>query len=514
MRRLGVLVLALLGAAGCHGGSSSGRGTTASSGSAGGNTGAAGSTSGTSGSTTGTPTSTYDNDRTQWPVGLGDFIDGLAAYRDGGTLDVTGTGTLTVAVDSTSGYRIERMKLSNGGFINASFTDSDHLSVVGDLNGDGIEDYRYAQVHNGAGSTNSQDTSEDTTFGGTFDRFTTQVYDPATQSFSFRVEQLVVGADGGSSRVVVENRTFSRKVQAAGPPSPGCDELDGFPSGDTQSQWYPFGTANTRVRILNDGSTNTCDLAQAQRIARVLRKAVDDARNCLAAANPLLAHALVDALASRDLRISCMPSCTKNGGAVLATTDQGGMLSDPYSWFGTTLGNQRTGLNLDAIGGDDGALEDVLIHELLHWAGDPHKGGDDGNGGRDDVYGCGRYCSRCPSAFVTTAPASHTAAADCAQCSANDRKSSCGLQTWNVDADCTQGALCHGAPGANTFCTSCQGTINKYCDGTAVPGTPVPANELCCPANACPSGFRGPDIICHAANGMTADCPAVPPFCQ
>lgn len=423
----------------------------------------------------------------------------MGALADGGAADLDGDGTLDVSTTTDAlGHRTRTFTEPDGSTLVVTYVDADHLTAAGDLNGDGTVDLQIAQTHT-SGSTVVEERQQDTDFDSNLDATQTRTYDLGAQTLSVHTTAPVIEPDGGLGTTATDY-TSSLHMNAG-----SCDELDGFPSliAYTGHVSFPFGSG-VHVAILDDGSSNTCTSAQGTRVAHALQNAVNDALHCLAAANPELHAELVSALADRGWTLSCTSACT----AALATTDLGGDFTDPNSWFGETLGNQRTGLNMNAIGDDDGALEDVLIHEMLHWAGDPHDDASTESNGHDQVYGCGRYCSKCPGAASTVGAGN--AAADCARCSDAAHKADCGIVTAQQNGGCPQDvALCHAGLGGNSPCDSCQNSVDQYCDGSSIPGQ-LPS-FVCC--NSCPSGYGTPDISCNA-NPAPASCDGTPPFCQ
>jgi hypothetical protein len=293
--------------------------------------------------------------------------------------------------------------------------------------------------------------------------------------------------------VTLTNETNPLKNQALPFPHPhdACtDELDGFPSVNAYngSKYYPLGHDNTNISIFDNGS-GTCSVAQAQEIAKVFRQAISDLKGCLAQTNLQKASQLDNALASYSLAINCGGNCTDNGSSVLATTDLPWSPLHFNGYFPGLLGNQRMGLNMDYLSAQgDGALEDVMAHELLHWAGVAHDSDATELSGKDGVYGCGRYCTGCPGKSVTTGAGDFSA--DCARCADGAHKAQCGTKTDTQDGQCSDAPICTTQFGTSP-CQLCRNGINKYCDDTTAPGG---QGFLCC--EQCPSGLDAQNLDC------------------
>jgi hypothetical protein len=152
----------------------------------------------------------------------------------------------------------------------------------------------------------------------------------------------------------------------------------------------------------------------------------------------------------------------------------------------------------------------VMLHELMHWAGDTAGPAHD-TLGTDVVYSCGRYCGRCSHAGKG-APA--TSAVDCARCAADDalRRHECGYQYELVDASCGS-MYCEDMGGISVPATSCATPIPFDCNGEIFPGGSDDGGTGWC-ATACPIGAVAQDPCSNYDSQLVDACQNPPPWCK
>jgi hypothetical protein len=215
------------------------------------------------------------------------------------------------------------------------------------------------------------------------------------------------------------------------------------------------------------------------------------------------------ALATRTLYIGCVHLVTACG--IGASTDTYGhdQRTRRNDWYGTV----RMGLNMNSPNyGNDIGLEEVLIHELQHFAGVDHDG-DRARWGLDSVYACGRHLNFCRRGSFQSVmnTANLDSAYDCAECAEPERAHRCGdpqhvnmRRPQCIDDPGPLAPSCGSLVCPAGYGTSCLHTETDYCNFE-----PILAAERSGPADndssgcayACPPGMS-PYAPCAAGASM------------
>jgi hypothetical protein len=376
-----------------------------------------------------------------------------------------------------------------------------------DENGDGLAEYR--SVRDAAGnetveidsdSDGKPETTIDTTVGppprrvrlmdtdadGTMDARRTDTFDLAAGTVRVVEES---DPEGDGSFVVVSDQVVPIPLDAG---AATCDGSAGFPE-ETGGEQIRIGGISIPV----GGGGGRCDTPHAERLLRALSCALSDGTKCLRNTNAGLHERLFDAVTQEDVLVmACGNPC---GNKYATTTGGPGSFRDGHMNFNTT--------QMDGLTGDE--LCGIMLHEMLHWAGEGFSG--DHDHGVDKTYSCGRYCGRCTAPAGPTPPAGTPTGpnADCARCAGTDaEKRRCGIQKEEVDLGCPPLDLCHAGLAGNRNCETCRGLKDKFCDGTAAP---VDAAFRCC--QTCPSGFPTNDKPCVGDGSTPGSCATKPPDC-
>ncbi|MBK6849878.1 MAG: hypothetical protein IPG96_20850 [Proteobacteria bacterium] len=236
-----------------------------------------------------------------------------------------------------------------------------------------------------------------------------------------------------------------------------------------------------------------CSADHATQIAQAVDCATTYGQRCLDSTNAPMALGLRNALAGvgvTNLKIACGNNCTNS---TAQTKYQAPTGSHRWKLFDSKMNlNAAMWDNLDANGRCN-----LMLHELLHWAGFPGSPTHDDTGD-DEVYSCGRYCGKC-SAALLGGNRPHGRSADCATCSSNPvKKAVCGsLKKW-MSGPCTVNFGMGPQPFAAKCdwgtepCANCQWLQSLSCDGT-LQGE---FGNICCEACPCPAGCVQPSIVC------------------
>jgi hypothetical protein len=221
----------------------------------------------------------------------------------------------------------------------------------------------------------------------------------------------------------------------------------GFPSDLSGYTLVPV--PGTEISIIqnnpnNPGATQGCDQLVVTRLIPIFQQAVEDGASCISGSNTEQGTKFAVARA-RPLHVACNNPCPNT----LASTDL------PYfSWASqgiegvhnilnayTQRMNLEPGINSLKKNAE---IEEILIHELMHFTGTDHNPPPFGAPeGHDVVYGCGRYCTSCKTDGITVGwsnmpPSAAQFAYDCADCSDATHIGACG-ELYFVDS-CNNGA--------------------------------------------------------------------------
>ena len=347
-------------------------------------------------------------------------------------------------------------------FTTTSSMQKEVLTVDSDL--DGVMDHRYTWV--------------------------TQAATPAVQSYTEEAD-----ANQTGNFTVVQTLTLTKTKNAG----PSCEGLDGFPSGG--SDFVPAFPAH--VTIKRGSGSGECSTADSASIAKAVDCALSKGGLCLANTNTreynsLMAAAYGDSM--KPLDIACGNTCA-------------GVAAATRGWSAPWFTDSKMNLNMTEWNKlDDAGRCNLMLHEMMHWAGDQGSADhNDNNGpGHDAVYSCGRYCGGCSNA-LHGAPGNSSV--DCAYCAdTTDRKQQCGTKTQSQQVPCGSfgGGLCHAGLGCIAGqCQTCGGDVTKACDGTTLAQA-----ATCC--QACPSSCnQSNDVPCGSGSTPTDTCtPTNPPFCK
>ncbi|GMU60404.1 MAG: hypothetical protein AMXMBFR34_21670 [Myxococcaceae bacterium] len=422
-----------------------------------------------------------------WPENLGVLVEGLRTFIEGGrtSLGGDGSGDLTTTVDG--GTRVTILRSGSRSKLTTISTGDRQVDTQGDLNVDGVVDLVHAE--SGDDSVWQASTLWDTDFNGAMDLHQTRSIDVPALTFTETIESWV---DGGW--VVDSSRTGPTEENQG----TTCRGLDGFPTDTSGPAINPLGPRVPDLRVLYDGANEHtpgyCSFEQAVAISQAVRTAVADLK-CLKNINPYLAQCVQTALAKGKLNIACGNSCTATDGA----SDLGG------SWTHDRGRSLRMYLNPNKVG-DLGsiALEQTVLHELLHFCGQSHYPDNGGGGGTDSVYSCGRHCAKCSAGSPIGPFGPADQARDCARCADSANKAKCGFATHVVESCKLNSAVCHGGAGVNAQCSQCLLSERRACDGSEVSQAyPV---FVCC--KECPAAApRNTDKPCTSqAPGVTVPC--------
>lgn len=276
-----------------------------------------------------------------------------------------------------------------------------------------------------------------------------------------------------------------------------CEGSDGFPSGGTDVAPFP-GSPN----IKSGTSAGACNASDTRSISRALDCALTKGALCLANTNTQQYNALMSAAfgeGTMPLDIGCGNGCA-------------GTLASTRSWSAPWFSNSTLNINPSEWNKlDDDGKCNIMLHELLHWAGDNGSADHNESSGKgdDQVYSCGRYCGRCSDAGHGSPKNS---AIDCAKCADTAaRKSQCGakseLKTGSCDGELT--GLCHkGLACISANCETCGRIERKTCDDK-----PLGVEIACCAT--CPSNCNASnDLPCDGMTMSEDTCTKdTPPFC-
>jgi len=416
----------------------------------------------------------------------------LALLRSGQPADLDGDGT----PDTTRA-------VEGGGAV----------SSEQDLNNDGLPEWRYAYDGNGVTIQSIDSDSDgwpeqeltvtvtaseerkvllsDTDLDGVADRrqtWVTLLSAPNDQNYTDETD-----ATGSGTWTTVTSTVISKTKFVDDP----C--MDGFPSDGTD--WNPWSwLPNITIRTGNSGGA--CSADQARLAAAAVDCALARGGLCLAMTNSAL-NASLNAAVNGDNVMPLLIGCGNGCANSLAATR-----SWSRPWFSDSQMNLGAGFwGLDAPGRCN-----IMLHEMLHWAG--NEGSADHNEstgpGDDQVYSCGRYCGRCSDAAHGSP---NNSAIDCARCAdSKSRKEACGSQTEYQTAGCGDymTGICHsGLACIAGNCEQCGGVVTNDCNGAL-----LRLNVDCC--SQCPTGCdRSNDFPCGTPPMSTDSCTdGNPPNCH
>lgn len=419
----------------------------------------------------------------------------LNDLRDGDPVDFDGDGTAeTTLVTSPDGSTVWTSDRDGDGVAEyLSTTDADGNSVTEvDADGDGLIEQRIELTLDEDSQTRIILVDRDG--DGAPDRRTTTRVERATADRESYTEE-TLAEDG--SWTVVESRELSRTKHAG----EGCEGMDHFPDEGTDEAVVPDGTSGVTMRT-GVGTAGACAFADAQMVRDAVECALDRGMQCLGDTNTSNANGLAKALAGKSvmpLRIACGNVCS---GTIASTR------SYDRPWFT----DSKMNVNMWEFSKlDEEGRCSVMLHELMHWAGNGGKAdhNDSSGDGSDDVYSCGRYCGGCSNAGHG---APGNSSIDCARCAdTKARKEACGTKVELEQGECGGNleGICHaGLACIAGNCKTCEGPVKRDCDGNV-----LEAVAECCAE--CPSGCdRSNDVPCNGGTESSDTCtPSTPPHC-
>ncbi len=422
----------------------------------------------------------------------GSFAAELEKLEKGEPADLDGDGYAEAILqkndDGSSTYESDR---DGDGVPEYVLTDDGkgHTIAWVDADGDGFAEQLIEEVT--TETKQRQVTTVDQDRNGFMDhRYTWEVDRDTLDVATYTEEE---DADETGEFTIVETKTVPSTRNAG---SGGCDGMDNFPSGGDAVE-LPGGTT-----LRTGPSPGACDGGDADQVREAYECAVERGRGCLSQTNTKEFQNLATALAGkrvRPLQIGCGNAC-------------GGVVASTKSWNRPWFLDSKLNINVDEFSKlDDDGRCNIMLHELLHWAG--NNGSADHNEGEgagdDDVYSCGRYCGGCSHAGHGSP---NNSAIDCARCADTaERKAECGVKIEYAEASCggSLRGICHAGLGCVAGdCQECGGIFKSYCDGTV-----FETAATCC--NKCPQGCDGSnDMPCSGKPDESDGCTdQSPPFC-
>ena len=411
-----------------------------------------------------------------------------AAFLDGGQTSFAGLD-FTISVDAG----VRTMDITGGVHLVVQYPDDHHVTVEGDLNGDDVADLHETTVLNGTQVQVRR--AQDLDFDGVDDSRVEQDYalsQTAPVQFS---ERSYRATDAGWA---LESSQARRASDDQNGGETTCFGTDHFPS----TSGLAFPVVGPAIQVISNGEPSAGTEDQPRQLVRVIKNAIRDAAGCLVSANPAVAAQLRTAIATRPLNVACGNPCAK----YLATTDlptgEWTVLTTWEAGFRGAFGlTQRMNIRRDTVldGHSDLEVEEVVLHELLHFAGVPHTTTGPATG-RDRVYGCGRYCTGfggCKSGHMTKGGENtpESFAWDCFECAdTTSRRDACGVM---LEVEAASPADCC----ADDKCSTCNQIARAYyCDAkTLVPGYQP---SFCCSQGA--DGCANRDIAAECVPGLAA----------
>lgn len=423
---------------------------------------------------------------------LTSLLSRFASLRSGQPADLDGDGRAETALTMNSdGSRTWSSDQDGEGTPEFVLTTSARGSTVMlDKNRDGSSDEEL--VITVSETTHKRVAQVDEDFDGKPDHrytWTTERASLARQAYVAEIDP-----EGSGNYVPLASLTLTTTKDQDGD---SCEGSDGFPSdGD---DYQPFPGSPT---IKTGSSAGACSQGDASSIAKAVDCALTKGSLCLANTNTRQYNSLMAAAfgqGTMPLDIGCGNGCT-------------GKLAATRGWSAPWFTNSTLNINSTEWNKLDSAGQcNIMLHELLHWAGD--QGSSDHNSrsgaGDDEVYSCGRYCGGCSNAGHG---APNNSAIDCAKCADTpERKAKCGAKAEFKTGSCNGelAGLCHaGLACVSANCETCGQIEKKSCDDK-----PLSTEITCCAT--CPSNCnRSNDLPCNAAPQLMDTCNSMtPPFC-
>ncbi len=426
-------------------------------------------------------------------------------FFDGGTFSIGGQPVATIYWDG--GVKTIVFPGSVDPLLTILYPDRNHISVTGDQNQDGVIDYQFSSVLNGATLTENE--QWDRTFGGVFDDMSQRILSPGDAGYPIlsETETQLIDADGGyalpdagGSWVVTatyQGPAFQGQ-ETDGEPDAGCAGFAGEPTNPPQAVPAP-GHPGVAVPI---NVTGACPAASAQSIAIAAQVSLDqlysclnahedlDAFNFLAWAKLLTAESML-AESQTHLYIFCNDTCDNT---LAATLTYGCWSQGPIPGLSTGMNLRSATVNPPSFTFTDDQLTETITHELLHFSGYTHNPYPAGTpAGHDLVYSCGRYCNSCRSCLTfggsNTPQSFHQ---DCATCADDAHRYLCGV---TASSDILGSCGTH-AQGCKPACDLCGIAVYRDCnneiDTKINNGENANGGQYCCEDSSCGNNFIPP----------------------
>jgi hypothetical protein len=442
-------------------------------------------------------------DPSELPQGWAIAAASLSTFADGG---YSYFGDMTTSFDG--GVRIVQVNSQSSNTVTVIYVDAQHVVATGHLLGGPNVDYTYQGTMSGGVLDEIEDYDLDG--DGVMDVEHRAHYEGSPLQLTYSGYDLHPDGGTGDGGIALLWTYSGPAQQDSGRRKADCDPNTPFPSTDG-NWWSPW--PNSRISIPVNGSPGSCDENQAKAITTALNAALSDARLCLVGSNPELGAKLATVLGEaaageRALVIGCGNHCTN------ANTTNGGSFR---SWFENLGSGQHMNLNPALIDGGCQNLESRMLHEMLHWGGSLHEGGEDGNGGTDPIYTCARYCTGCNDGGSNGAG---SPARDCATCRVGGKRD-CGTTVTFQAVDCETASSvggctggCHSANGGSgAACEQWMGWRETACDGTFLDYCCGEPFAFCCAM--CPADHPYASTeACPASSPTTSTCDQRPLFCN
>lgn len=354
-------------------------------------------------------------------------------------------------------------------------------------------------------------TTEDTDYDGNPDWRTTRTVDVQARTAHVVVE---TAPNNDGNFAVVRDTTIPSDTKGGGG-NGGCSADGVGPSFPSNAPTVSAGN-NLHIRTSNgdptglgggvgdgsmDGPDGSCSNAHVKDLQQGIDCALSSGFKCLEGTNAYAAFQLETALAYGSWDVGCGNTCGPGvtDGANTCGPGSGGC-SPIQSAFEPSI-----------LDGDSPTNTcDLVLHEMLHWAGVPSD--DTHDQGNDQVYACGRYCGGCDEGSPWAVPQGMgiTQNTDCAKCASTpEEKAQCGTQLKN--GSMTNNAVCHqGLACISANCADPHQMNVVDCNGQTLPQ--FAAGIWCC--NSCPAGCNQSNDLPCGANPTTTGCNGGTPFCN
>jgi hypothetical protein len=503
------------------------------------------------------------------------FFSDLGVFQKGGTVPgANGNPAIVVTVNPDHTRTVTIAGPNGTSRLVLVWKNSRSFSMKVDANGDGVvDDQTSVTTTNGVTSSLLE---QDRNLGGTFNYRNTTTLKKG--SFHSVVEEILPLASSFVTTASYNGSDFdyvgplcvpaqlpggtacAAKTKAPRPkfcalPDPPVDGIDcGFPGADACITWIADGqtwhttdvaprdlppVANANLMGIITAGPMACNAGQIEMLTRVVTQAAADFHEAMPSLNNEKYAQVMTGLASAPLLYGCkLPTFgAPVARGIVAVTNYADFLLDGAVTDYATDDAKITAFDASSFGSGDDYLEELLVHEWFHVAGDHHPHDANGYFARDQIYSCSRIVDKgrafAQGHYLSVDCCDASSARDHASCASADKKLKFGLQ--NIFIETPTGLLEIPAPGLTSatdqpLTNQCfnEGTgdqapcgcvverVAAYCDQVVLTeqdalshfGLTAAANSLrtfsCC--ESCPASTPA------AAVCGTAD-PANPPTC-